>query len=372
MPIASRRYVLAATAKIALAAALPLSAPLAFAQDYLSRAVPLVVPFAAGGTTDIVARIVAEGLGKKLGQTVIVDNRGGAGGNIGAAFVASAKPDGYTLLMGYNGTNAINPSLYKKLTWDPIRSFDPVSLVARVNNAVVVNPELPVNTLPELAAYAKAHPGKLNYGTAGSGSIFHLAAEMWAQQAGVSLTHVPYKGAAPVLTDLMAGQTEVMFSTVPTALPFIKSGKLRAIAVTGAQRSPLFPQLPTGVETGMKDMVVDSWFGIFAPKGLPAPLLGKLNRALQEVLADPAVVRSLKEQGAEPAGSTPTELATLLDTDLKAWKAVVTKAKVSLERFFERIGDDYGRRPCHGVRQRTRSSATSPSTCWGLPSVTDA
>lgn len=331
MHATSRRSVLAATAKAALAAVLPLAAQLACAQDYPTKPITLVVPFVAGGTTDILGRIVADGLGKKLGQPVIVDNRGGAGGNIGAAAVANAKADGYTLLMGYNGTNAINPSLYKKLSWNPVSSFDPVSLVARVNNVVVVNPTLSIKTLPELVTYAKAHPGKVNYGSAGPGSIFHLAGEMLSQQAGISMTHVPYKGAAPALTDLMAGQTQVMFSTIPTALPFIKSGQLRAIAVTGAQRSPVFSQLPTARESGLKDMVVDSWFGVFAPNGLPAPILGRLNQALHEVLADPAVVRSLKEQGAEPAASTPAELAALLANDLKSWQAIVKSAKVSLD-----------------------------------------
>ena len=326
-----RRYHLHSAAKIAMAAAISFALPQAFAQNYPTHPVTLVVPFAAGGSTDIIARIVADGLGKKLGQPVIVDNRGGAGGNIGAAFVANAKSDGYTLLMGYNGTNAINPSLYRKLSWDSIRSFDPISLVARVNNVVIVNPELPIKTLPDLVAYTKAHPGKVNYGSAGSGSIFHLAAVMLEQKTGVSMSHVPYKGAAPALTDLMAGQTQVMFSTIPTALPFIKAGKLRAIAVTGAQRSPLFPKLPTAVEAGVKDMVVDSWFGIFAPKGVPAQVLGKLNQSVLEVLADPAVARSLKEQGAEPAGSTPAELSALLSQDLKVWQAIVTKANVSLD-----------------------------------------
>ena len=327
----SRRSVLAAAAKVALGATLPLAAQLTRAQDFPTKPVTLIVPFVPGGTTDIIGRIVADGLGRKLGRLVIVDNRGGASGNIGAAAVAKAAPDGYTLLMGYNGTNAINPSLYRKLPWDPVGSFDPVSLAARVNNVVVVNPKLPVKTLPELVAYAKAHPGQVNYASAGPGSIFHLAGEMLSQQTGVSMVHVPYKGAAPALTDLIAGQTQVMFSTIPTALPFIKSGQLRAIAVTGAQRSPLFPELPTAAETGLKDMVVDSWFGVFAPKGLPAPILGRLNQALVEMLGDPAIVRAMKDQGAEPTSSTPAELATLLANDLKSWEAVVKRAKVSLD-----------------------------------------
>jgi tripartite-type tricarboxylate transporter receptor subunit TctC len=331
MPQTLRRHFLSrAAAGLVLAAALPFAAPVAWGQDYPSKPITLVVPFVAGGTTDILGRIVAEGLGKKLGQTVVVDNRGGAGGNIGAGVVAKAAPDGYTLLMGYNGTNAINPSLYRQLSWDPVRSFDPISLVARVNNVVVVNPKLPIKTLPELVAYAKAHPGKLNYGSAGPGTIFHLAGEMLSQQTGVSMTHVPYKGAAPALTDLMGGQIDVMFTTIPTALPFIKSGQLRAIGVTGAQRSALFPELPTAAEAGFKSMVVDSWFGVFAPQGLPAQLQAKLNQALRDVLNDPAVVRKLKEQGAEPRISTPAELAAVLSADLNSWKSVVTAAKVSL------------------------------------------
>lgn len=301
------------------------------AQAYPSKPITLVVPFVPGGTTDIIGRIVAEGLGKKLGQTVIVENRGGAGGNIGAAAVAQAKPDGYTLLMGYNGTNAINPSLYKKLGWDPVRSFEPLTMVARVNNAVVVHPSLPVKSLPELVAYAKAHPGAVNYGSAGPGSIFHLAGEMLEQQTGVKMTHVPYKGAAPALTDLMAGQVQVMFTTIPTALQHIRAGKLRAIAVTGPARSPLFPDLPTARETGLPGMVVDSWFALFAPRGLAPEVQARLSGAAREVLTDPATVHRLEDQGAQPQPSSPADLAHLLAADLASWRNVVAAANVTLE-----------------------------------------
>jgi len=289
------------------------------------------VPFAAGGTTDIVGRIVADSLSKKLGQPVVIDNRGGAGGNIGAAAVANAKPDGYTLLMGYNGTNAINPSLYAKLPWDPIKSFEPLSMIARVNNAVVVHPSLPVKTLPELVAYARAHPGALNYGSAGAGSIFHLAAEMLEQQTGIRMTHVPYKGAAPALTDLVGGQIQVMFTTIPTALQHIKVGTVRAISVTGDKRSPLFADLPTARESGYPAMVVDSWFAVFAPKGLPPELQNRLGNALREVIADPATQQKLEQQGATPQPSTAAELADILSKDLVTWKAIIATAKVTLE-----------------------------------------
>lgn len=298
---------------------------------YPNRPITLVVPFAAGGTTDIVGRIVADSLSKKLGQPVVIDNRGGAGGNIGAAAVANAKPDGYTLLMGYNGTNAINPSLYAKLPWDPIKSFEPLSMIARVNNAVVVHPSLPVKTLPELVAYARAHPGALNYGSAGAGSIFHLAAEMLEQQTGIRMTHVPYKGAAPALTDLVGGQIQVMFTTIPTALQHIKVGTVRAISVTGDKRSPLFADLPTARESGYPAMVVDSWFAVFAPKGLPPELQNRLGNALREVIADPATQQKLEQQGATPQPSTAAELADILSKDLVTWKAIIATAKVTLE-----------------------------------------
>jgi tripartite-type tricarboxylate transporter receptor subunit TctC len=295
------------------------------AQDYPTKPITLVVPFAAGGTTDIIGRMVADGLSKKLGQPVVVDNRGGAGGNLGASAVANAKADGYTLLMG------INPSLYKQLSWDPIKSFDPISMVARVNNVVVVNPSLPIKTLQELVAYAKANPSALNYGSAGAGSIFHLAGEMLEQQTGITLTHIPYKGAAPALVDTMGGQIQLMFTTIPTALPHIKSGKLRAIGVTGAQRSPLFPQLATAREAGYPSMVVDSWFAVFAPKGLRPEISTKLNTALHALLADATIIQKFHDQGAEPKSSTPKELADLLAADLKVWKTVLQTAKVSLE-----------------------------------------
>jgi tripartite-type tricarboxylate transporter receptor subunit TctC len=204
-------------------------------------------------------------------------------------------------------------------------------MVARVNNVVVVHPALPVSTLPELVAHAKAHPGVMNYGSAGPGSVFHLAGEMMEQQAGIRLVHVPYKGAAPALTDTMGGQVQLMFASIPAALPFIKAGKLRPVAVTGARRSPLFPQVPSAIESGYPGMVVDSWFAVFAPRGLPADVRDRLVAALHAVLQDPATVARLQEQGADPVTSSPRELADLLAADLKRWKQVVAAAGVVLE-----------------------------------------
>jgi tripartite-type tricarboxylate transporter receptor subunit TctC len=316
-------------ALLALAAAF-CAAP-AFANSYPAKPITLIVPFVAGGTTDIVGRILADGLGKELGQPVVVDNRGGAGGNIGASMVAQAAPDGYTLLLGYNGTNAINPSLYKKIPWDPVTSFAPISLVARVNNVVVVNPALPVKTLQELSSYAKAHSGQVSYGSAGAGSIFHLAGEMYAQLADLKITHVPYKGAAPALVDLMAGQTQFMISTIPAALPHIRSGKLRAIAVTGGQRSPLFPELPTALESGYPPMIVDSWFAVFAPGAVPEGLRTRLNQAIHKVLTNPEYAKRMEEQGAQPMPSSAAQLARLLNEDISSWRTIIRNAKVSLD-----------------------------------------
>jgi tripartite-type tricarboxylate transporter receptor subunit TctC len=314
-----------------LGTALTAAPPQLAAQTYPHKSVTLVVPFAPGGTTDIISRIVADGLGKSLKQPVVVENKGGAGGNLGAAAVAGAVADGYTLLMGYNGTNAINPSLYKKTGFDPLGSFEPIGMVARVNNAVIVRPSLEVKNLKELAAYAKNHPGKLNYGSAGAGSIFHLGGEIFAAETGTTMTHIAYRGAAPALTDLLGGQIDLMFTTIPTALQHIKTQKVRIIGVTGANRSPLFPEIPTAREQGFPGTVVDSWFALFAPKGTPAAVVKRLSDALRALMADPGTVKKFEEQGATPAFSSPDELDRTLKADLQNWKKVIEQAKVSLD-----------------------------------------
>lgn len=318
-------------ARAVVGMALTLTASLLAAQPYPHKAVTLIVPFAPGGTTDIIGRLLAEGLSKSLKQPVVVDNKGGAGGNLGAAAVAGAAADGYTLLVGYNGTNAINPALYKKLGFDPIASFEPVGMVARVNNAVIVRPTLDVKNLKELAAYAKAHPGRLNYGSAGAGSLFHLGGEIFEAETGAAMTHIAYKGAAPALTDLLGGQIDLMFSTIPTALQHIRTQKVRIIGVTGAGRSPLFPDISTAREQGFPSLVVDSWFALLAPKGTPAAVVKRLSDDLRGLMADPATVKKFEEQGATPAFSTPDELDRTLKADLQSWKKVVEQARVSLD-----------------------------------------
>jgi tripartite-type tricarboxylate transporter receptor subunit TctC len=298
---------------------------------YPNKPITLVVPFTPGGTTDILARIVGEGLGNTLKQSVIIDNRGGAGGNIGAAVVAKAPADGYTLLMGYNGTNAINPSLYKSTGWDPEKDFTPICMVARVNNVVIASPTFAANDLKGLARQMKEQPGQLNYGSAGAGSIFHLAGEMFEDAAGGKMTHVAYKGAAPALTDLLGGQIQLMFATIPAALPHIKAGKLKVLGVTGEKRSPLFPQSLTAKESGYPTMVVDSWFGIFGPKGLPSDVQANLQRSCETVLNSAETVKKMEDQGATPTFENASRLQAILKSDLQVWKQVIQKAKVSLD-----------------------------------------
>ena len=314
---------------ILLAAALAIAAP-AFAQTIPSQPVRLIVPVAAGGGIDTAFRAIAPAWGDLLGQPVVVENKPGGGQILGSDLVAKAKPDGYTLLAA-GVPIAFNTALGRKLPYDAVRDFTPISHVVSQPLLVVVHPSVPAKTFGELVAYAKAHPGEVNYGSAGPGSIFHLAGEMLEQQAGVKMTHVPYKGAAPALTDLMGGQVQVMFTTIPTALQHIRAGKLRPIAVTGAKRSALFPDLPTAREAGMPGMVVDSWFALFAPRGLAPEVQSRLVAAAREVLTDPATVRKLEEQGALAQPSTPAELAKVLTADLASWKTVIATAKVTLD-----------------------------------------
>src|SRR5437660_7664528 len=253
-------------ARALAAALLVVAAPVALGQAaYPTKPVRLVVPYPPGGTTDLLARAAAQKLSEAWGQQVIVANRPGAAGNIGAELVARSAPDGYTLLMGTVGTHAINASLYAKMPYDHVKDFAPVILVAGVPNVLVVNPQLPVNTVPGLVAYAKANPGKLNFASSGSGTSIHLSGELFKTMTGVQMTHVPYKGSAPALTDLIGGQVQLMFDNLPSALPQIKGGKLRAIAVTSTKRAPALPDIPTMAESGLPGFEASSWFGVLAP-----------------------------------------------------------------------------------------------------------
>lgn len=326
---ASRRLVLAGIAAAAATALAPFAAHAQAA--YPTKPVTIVVPFAAGGTTDILARVIGQALNKELGQQVIVDNRAGAGGNIGAALAAKAPADGYTLFMGTVGTHAINQSLYKKLNFDPIKDFQPLTRVAMVPNLLVANPGKPYKTVKELIAYAKANPGKVNFGSSGSGSSIHLSGELFNSLAKVDMIHVPYKGSAPAVTDLVAGQIDIMFDNMPSAIQHVRSGRLKAIAVTTAKRSPELPDVPTIAEAGVPGYEATSWFGMFAPANTPAPVVAKLNAALVKVLANPETKKKLAEQGAEPYSEKPEQFAAFIAAETAKWSKVVKDSGASAD-----------------------------------------
>lgn len=307
----------------AAAAMFAVSAGSALANDYPTKPIRLVVPFAAAGTTDFLARAIAQKLGSNLGTSVVVDNRPGAGGNIGSDIVAKSEPDGYTLLLGTVGTHAINASLYKKMPYDTVKDFAPVTLVASVPNMVVVHPSVPAKSIKELIALAKAKPGSLSFGSSGSGSSIHLSGELFKSMAGVDMLHVPYKGSGPAVSDLIGGQINMMFDNMPSSLPHVKAGRLRAIAVTSAKRSPAMPDLPTVAESGVPGYESVAWFGVLAPAGTPPALVKKLNAEIVKVLKSPDVAQRLASQGAEPVYNTPEEFSALIKTEMVKWAKVI-------------------------------------------------
>jgi len=319
-------------ALVACSAFALLGAPSALAQaPFPTKPVRLVVPFPAGGTTDILARAAAQKLSETLGQQVIVDNRPGAGGNIGAELVAKAQADGYTLLMGTVGTHAINPSLYAKMPYDHVKDFAPVILVAGVPNVLVVNPDLPFKTVADVVAYAKANPGKLNFASSGSGTSIHLSGELFKVMAGVQMTHVPYKGSAPALTDLIGGQVQLMFDNLPSALPQIKGGKLRAVAVTSTTRAAALPDVPTVAESGLPGFESSSWFGILAPAGTPKDIIAKINTDVQKWLSTPEAKEKLLGQGAIAAGGSPDDFAKHIQAETAKWAKVVKESGAKVD-----------------------------------------
>jgi tripartite-type tricarboxylate transporter receptor subunit TctC len=319
----------AAACCVAFCAAL---APLGAAAQaaYPSRTVTFVVPFAPGGGTDIAARVLAARLGAKLGQTVVVDNRTGAGGLVGVELVAKAKPDGYTLLIANVGTQSINPWLYK-LNYDPDKAFAPISLFAELPFAFVINPSIPAKTPKELVALAKAEPDKYTYASSGSGGSPHLTAEIFQQATGTRLTHVPYKGGGPAMADLMAGHVNMLFASILETSAYVKAGKLRALAVTSAQRSPAMPDVPTLAEQGVPNAESGSWVALLAPAGTPTAIIDKLSADVREVVSAPDVAQTLIAQGATPRGTTPAELQKVIDTDKARYGAVIKSRNVKVE-----------------------------------------
>jgi tripartite-type tricarboxylate transporter receptor subunit TctC len=324
-----RTLVLAAGAVAGVLALAPLAAQAQAA--FPTRPITIVVPFSAGGTTDILARVVGQYLSKDLGQPVVVDNRPGAGGNIGAQAVSRAAPDGYTLLMGTVGTHAINQSLYKKMAFDPIKDFAPLTRVALVPNLLVANPSQPYKNVKEMIAYAKANPGKVTFGSSGNGSSIHLSGELFQHMAGVEMQHVPYRGSSPAVTDLIGGQIAVMFDNMPSAIGYVKSGKLRALAVTTPKRSPALPDVPTIAEAGVPGYGATSWFGLLAPANTPAPVVTKLNASILKALADPEVKKKLAEQGAEPHGEKPEQFAEFIKSETAKWGKTVKESGATVE-----------------------------------------
>ncbi len=310
---------LALAAAIAPFAAAAQGAPAA----YPTRPAKIVVPFPPGGPLDVTSRALAQKLTEAWGQSVVVDNRPGAGGNIGADLVAKAAPDGYTVLMGALSTHAVNPSLYARMPYDAVRDFAPITLVAVTPNVLVVNPSLPVHSVKELIAYAKAHPSALSFGSGSNGSAGHLAGELFKVDTGVDIVHVPYKGAAPAMQALLAGDTQLMFDNLASAMTQVKAGKLRALAVTTAQRSKLAPELPTMAEAGVPGFDISTWFGLFAPAGTPPDIVAKWNAEVVGILNSSDMRERLEAQGAEPAPSTPAQFAAFIATEVPKYARIV-------------------------------------------------
>ena len=297
---------------------------------YPSKTVTMVVPTAAGGTTDLSARMLAQALGPVLGQTVVVDNKGGGNGNIAASIVKRAEADGYTLLMQYSGYHVISPHITKQKQWDQ-GDFQPVANVISAPQIIVVRADLPVKTLPELIAYAKANPGKLNYASSGNGSLQHVTGAMLEQQGAIKMVHVPYKGTGPALQDLLGGQVDLTFGTAPPFMPHIASGKLRVLAVTGKQRLPSLPDVPTTAEAGYPKVDATSWFAVFAPAGVPKAVVDKLTADIRTVVQSPTFQQKAQEQGATADYQTPAQLGDKVRADLANWATVVKTSKIEAE-----------------------------------------
>ncbi|MBS0466448.1 MAG: tripartite tricarboxylate transporter substrate binding protein [Proteobacteria bacterium] len=325
-PSLSRRRCLA----LAACAVAALAAPAAQAQAYPAKPITMVIPFPPGGPTDLVARLLAQKMTAQMGQSVVVDNKPGANGNIGGLFVSKAPADGYTLL--YNTSSiTLSPALYKSMQYDVLRDLAPVALTAVVPLALVVNPGVPANSVQEFVAYAKANPGRLSYGSAGNGNVTHLAAYQFVRAQGIEATHVPYRGSAPADVDLVAGQIQFMTDTINSVMPFVKDKRLKLLAVTTARRMSLFPDVPTLAETVMAGFEAGAWQGVMVPSGTPAAVVQRLNAEINKALQSPDMREKLAVQGAEPLGSTPEEYGAYVRKELARWASVVKATGVTLD-----------------------------------------
>ena len=311
--------------------AAPVLATQAFAADYPARPIRIIVPYAPGGGADAVARVLARKVGESVGQTVVVENKGGAGSILGTDMVAKAEPDGYTLLLGQSGPISINPAVYKSLPYDPAKDFAPITMTNSYPYVLVVNPNLPAKTLQEFVALGKREPGKMNYGTTGVGAANHLVSELFCAKAGVKMTHIPYRGTALAVADLVAGQVTMVFGDPVTVLPHINAGRLNALAVTSPQRSPVAPQIPTMAESGYPDIDAVAWHGILAPAKTPPDIIKKLNTEFVKALQDPSVKSLLDNQAMQVVGDTPEQFAAFIRKDTATWKVVAAMANVSVE-----------------------------------------
>ena len=317
--------------KVALAILCSAACTTATLGAYPDKPIRLIVPYAPGGTASALSQLIGNKLGTELGQAVVVEPKPGANGNIASEFVARSAPDGYTLLIGTISTLTINPSLYKKMAFDPMKDFKSISMLVTTQNVIVLNPSLPVNTLPELVQYAKANPGKLTYGSSGAGSTLHLSGELLRTMTNTDMLHIAYKGAGPARADLLAGNISMMFSDM-TALPLVQAGRLRALAVTGSKREPAAPNIPTAGEAGLPGYVVESWYAILAPAGTPDSIVRTLSAAVAAVLKKPDVKDRLIEMGTYPAeNATPEYLDSAMKSDHAKWEAVIKAAGITLE-----------------------------------------
>lgn len=320
--------------RLAVAVTLLAASACATAQNpagvFPNRPIRLVVPSAPGGSTDTVTRVVAKVAASHLGVPLVIENKPGAGGNVASEIVANAAPDGYTLLVPYGGF-AINATLYPRLAFDPVKSFEPVILMCSVTGILIVNPSLPVKSVPDLVALAKAKPGQINFASAGTGTVTHLAGELFKHTAGVEMTHVPYKGSNPALTDLIGGQVQVMFANVPGTVQHVESGRLRLIAVNGAQRSTLFPNVPTVAEAGLPGYEASTWFGIMAPARTPRDVVAKLNAAFAKALTSPEVTTAFALEGATAVGGTPEQFGKFVQAEIDKWRPVVQASGAKAE-----------------------------------------
>ena len=308
-----------------------LAASLAQAQDYPTRAIRLIVPFSPGGVADTSARVVADRLGARLGQQVLVENRAGASGNIGTQMVAQSAPDGHTLVLGFDGTMVINPWVFPSIPFDSVKDFAPVTKLGDATLIMVAHPSVPAKDIRELIALAKAKPGSLSFGTSGTGGTPHLAGELLNQRAGIALTHIPYKGGGQAVGDVVGGQIPLVYTAIASAQQYVKSGRLKALGVSGAKRSSSLPDVPTFIESGLDGFVVDSWVGIFAPAKTPRAIIDRLQRELAAILALPEVRERYAVLGIEPVGNTPEQFGEQVRADLAKWEMVVKQANIKTE-----------------------------------------